>query len=71
MISKTLLFLTAFNAGMAFGGCVKSQPAKVAAEAAYTEQLLDCVDKSETYVESRACRAQVNARWGLLPDGGK
>lgn len=51
--------------------CAKSQPAKVAAEAAYTEQLLDCVDKSETYVESKACRAQVNARWGLLQDGGK
>jgi len=48
-----------------------SAPSKVAAEAAYTEQLLDCVDKSETYVESKACRAQVNARWGILPDGGK
>ena len=65
-ITKATLFLAAL-----VGGCAKSQPAKVAAEAAYTEQLLDCVDKSETYVESKACRAQVNARWGLLQDGGK
>lgn len=61
----------AITVALVLASCAKSQPAKVAAEAAYTEQLLDCVDKSETAVESRACRAQVNARWGILPDGGK
>ncbi len=37
-------------------------------EAKYTTRLLRCVDKSETLAESRACRALVDAEFGV--DGG-
>ena len=39
------------------------------AEAAYTAELLRCVDSSHTLDESRACRAQVDQRWNIR-DGG-
>ncbi len=38
------------------------------AESLYSGALLRCVDKSETLAESKACRAQVNAQFGV--DGG-
>ena len=41
------------------------QAAQVAAESAYTAELVQCVDKSETLAESKACRALVDARWGV------
>lgn len=47
-------------------GC--SGPAKTAAETAYGASLLRCVDEARTLAESKACRAAVDARWGV--DGG-
>lgn len=37
----------------------------LAAEAAYTADLTRCVDKSTTLAESKACRREVDARWGI------
>ncbi len=34
-------------------------------EALYSAQLLSCVEKSSSVDESRACRAQVNKKFGL------
>jgi hypothetical protein len=34
-------------------------------EAAYTGELLRCVDEASTLAESRECRARVNARWRI------
>lgn len=39
------------------------------AEATYGGQLALCVKRAKTRAESRACRAEVDARWGLT-DGG-
>lgn len=39
------------------------------AEDAYRAELLRCVDKARTLPESKACRASVDARWGIS-DGG-
>ena len=47
----------------ALAGC---KPA-ASAEAAYTGELLRCVDKAETLAESRACRAEVDKRWKVKP----
>lgn len=41
------------------------QTAQVAAESAYTADLLRCVDQSATLAESKACRELVDARWGV------
>jgi hypothetical protein len=46
-------------------GCTPRTPAQ--AEAAYTAELLRCVDQARTLAESRACRAEVNRRWGVKP----
>ncbi len=48
-------------------GC--STPAATGTEAAYTASLLRCVDKSTTLSESKACRALVDAQYGVK-DGG-
>ena len=40
-------------------------------EAAYTAQLVSCVEKASTVDESRACRAKVNERWGLCVEPRK
>lgn len=60
-----------FIAGVLFvarvvAGC--SGPAAAGAEAAYGASLLRCVDEAKTLAESKACRAAVDARWGV--DGG-
>lgn len=47
-------------------GC--TAPAKAAAETAYGASLLRCVDQAATLAESKACRARVDAAWGV--DGG-
>ena len=46
-------------------GCSPRTPAQ--AEAAYTAELLRCVDQAHTLAESRACREGVNKRWGVRP----
>jgi hypothetical protein len=44
-------------------GCAPS------AESAYGAALLRCVDKATTLADSRACRRDVDAKWGV--DGGQ
>ena len=54
-------------------GCKPSQLGATAAESAYTGELLRCVDNANTLAESRACRADVDLRWGIVSvgkDGG-
>ena len=41
------------------------ETAQRAAEAAYTADLLRCVDQSATLAESKACRELVDAKWGV------
>lgn len=57
-------------------GCSSPQPtaAQVAAEGAYGAALLKCVDDAKTLQESKACRARVDAEWGITQtakDGGR
>ena len=49
----------------AHAACTPRTPAQ--AEAAYTAELLRCVDRAETLAQSRACRAEVDRRWGVRP----
>lgn len=44
-------------------GCKPQTPAQ--AEAAYTAEQLRCVDISTTLAESKACRKQVDEKWGV------
>jgi hypothetical protein len=45
-------------------GCVVPKtPAQ--AEAAYTAEQLRCVDVATTLAESKACRKQVDEKWGV------
>lgn len=47
---------------------------QVAAEGAYGASLLRCVDEARTLPESKACRARVDAEFGVTQtgrDGGK
>lgn len=44
-------------------GCTPRTPAQ--AEAAYTAEQLRCVDVSTTLAESKACRKQVDEKWGV------
>ncbi len=57
-------------AGLAFtlSQCDRPQVRAAAAESTYLAQQLACVDRSATLEQSRACRADVRARWGV--DGG-
>jgi len=58
----------AFGLLVTLGACNPSaqyQAAQVAAESAYTADLLRCVDQSATLAESKACRELVDARWGV------
>ncbi len=48
--------------------CAHQTPAQNAAEGAYGAELARCVDKATTLAESKACRADVDRRWGV--DGG-
>lgn len=50
----------------AVAGC--HGPAAAGAEAAYGASLLRCVDEAKSLAESKACRARVDAEWGV--DGG-
>lgn len=59
---------------LALAGCSSKQTVSAASEAAYTAELLRCVDKASTLAESKACRADVNAKLGVAQaasDGGK
>ena len=49
--------------------CTPPQTAEqAAAEGAYGAALVDCVERASTLAESKACRARVDAAWGV--DGG-
>jgi hypothetical protein len=43
--------------------CTPKTPAQ--AEAAYTAEQLRCVDLATTLAESKACRKQVDEKWGV------
>lgn len=47
---------------LALAGC---SAAHTTADAAYTAAQLDCVQKSQTLAESKACRAKVDQKWGI------
>jgi len=54
--------------------CSSQQTKAAAAEAAFTTELLRCVDMAKTLEESKACRREVNRKWGVaetLRDGGE
>lgn len=47
---------------------------QMAAEATYGSMLLSCVEEAKTLAESKACRARVDAAWGVTStsrDGGR
>lgn len=56
-------------------GCSRPPTAaQAAAEGAYGAALLKCVDDAKTLAESKACRARVDAEWGVVQagkDGGQ
>lgn len=54
---------------MIAGQCACGCKAAEAAEAAYASEHIRCVDAARTLEESRECRRQVRARWGV--DGGE
>lgn len=59
-----------FAAGCLFLHCTPPKPPptaqQLAAEGAYTGDLLVCVEQAKTLAESKACRAEVNKRWGVV-----
>jgi hypothetical protein len=63
------LFL--FASGVAIGACSGKPPtaAQVAAEGAYGAALLQCVDQAKTLADSKACRAKVDAQYGVTQTG--
>lgn len=67
MTHRILLFacFCGILSGVTHAACAPRTPAQ--AEAAYTAELLRCVDKAATLAASRACRAEVNQRWGVKP----
>lgn len=42
------------------------KPTNTAAEAAYSAELLRCVDQAKTLADSKACRKKVNEAWGIV-----
>jgi DNA-binding transcriptional regulator PaaX len=64
-VRETLSAFGLLSTLLACSPSAQYQAAQVAAESAYTAELVQCVDKSETLAESKACRALVDARWGV------
>lgn len=66
---RTTIITAALACGLVVGtthaACAPRTPAQ--AEAAYTAELLRCVDRAATLAASRACRAEVDRRWGVRP----
>jgi hypothetical protein len=64
------MVLALFGWGCVFCHCteVKHPPteAQRAAEGAYGAELLACVERANTLAESKACRAEVDKRWGVI-----
>jgi hypothetical protein len=67
---KTIQFaLSLFGAGCLFLHCTTPQQPtaqQAAAEAAYGAALVLCVEQANTLAESKACRAEVNRKWGIV-----
>lgn len=60
--SAALLLCAAFELA-----CVRPASSEsAAAEAGYTAELMACVKQANTKAESRACRAEVDRRWGIV-----
>lgn len=67
--------LALFGLATVIANCKTPSPtqAQIAAEGAYGAELLRCVDAAKTLAESKACRAVVDAKWGVVQtarDGG-
>lgn len=68
-------FLLFLSAVLLIGGCAtllgtSTTTNTSVAEATYTSDLLNCVDTYSTRADIDACRAAVNAKWGVWPDAG-
>ncbi|HVG83522.1 MAG TPA: hypothetical protein VM820_03355 [Vicinamibacterales bacterium] len=76
-LAGLVLFLFALAMVVGTSGCKPvTQPtaAQAAAEGAYGAALVQCVDQAKTLAESKSCRAQVDAEWGVVQvgrDGGR
>jgi hypothetical protein len=46
-------------------GCVPARPAETA-DAAYFSAQMDCVEKATTIAQSKACRADVDRKFGVI-----
>ncbi len=63
--------LALFGWGCVFTHCAapsapRPTEAQVAAEGAYGAELLACVERATTLAQSKACRAEVDRRWGVV-----
>lgn len=62
--------LALFGWGCVFCHCSSPPPpptaAQAAAEGAYGAELLACVERATTLAASKACRAEVDRRWGVV-----
>mgnify|MGYP000951578727 CR=1 FL=1 len=69
MIRRSVPFALALFAGVRVFIACQQPPqtaAQAAAEGAYGAALLKCVDDSNTLAESKACRARVDAQFGVV-----
>ncbi len=64
-----------FAFGCVFAHCIgcksPTTSAQAAAEGAYGAELVRCVDAATTLAESKACRATVDAKWGVVQTAAK
>lgn len=67
VLAVLFLFFLALAAMFAIGGCAHPSPAM--AEASYTAQLLECASNEPSRAASRACRAEVDRKWGVTDAG--
>lgn len=62
--------VVAWLAGAAIAVLANCTPPKsskeLAAESAYAGELLACVESAQTLEQSKACRKDVNQRWGIV-----
>jgi hypothetical protein len=66
MHRERIAALTIFAACLVFPSC--TAPSPPAAKAAYTAEQVECASRQPSKEASRACRAEVDRRWGV--DGG-
>lgn len=66
MIRERIAAFAIFVACLVFPSC--TAPSPVAAKAAYTAEQAECASRQPSREASRACRDEVDRRWGV--DGG-